>query len=231
MILIAGDSFGQIPKEHGLKDTDHWYEIYARRENLEFISIAEPGADLQKTIFDTVKYISDNNKNAYAIKECIFFATSPYRLHRNKTRAFVNYGEWHRPDVHFKGIEGISENNQILNHFRQMCAGFDSDGYDKLNINIIKNHSTDLNYFTEVPHYQYFSAYLGNLMLLDYVCKIKDIKLKFVFPFMHDICKLCCKILNGFEYNEEWIEKNDKRLVSHVTNENHEMIAEIFCKK
>ena len=33
MILIAGDSFGQIPKVHGLKETDHWCEIYAKQEN------------------------------------------------------------------------------------------------------------------------------------------------------------------------------------------------------
>ena len=67
-------------------------------------------------------------------------------------------------------------------------------------------------------------------MLLDYVCKIKDIKLKFVF-LMHDICKLCCKIFDGFEYKEEWIEKNNKRLISPITKENHEMIAEILRKK
>ena len=102
MILIAGDSFGQIPKNHGEKDTDHWCQIYAKQENLDTISIAEPGGDIQKTIFDTVKYISDNKKNAYAIKECFFFATSPYRLHRSKTNTSVNYGEWHRQDVHFK---------------------------------------------------------------------------------------------------------------------------------
>ena len=148
-----------------------------------------------------------------------------------KTDSFKNYDEWHRLNVLFKDMSGISENDQILNHFRQMCADFDSDGYDKLNINIIQNDPTDLNFFTQIPHYQYFSAYLGSLMLLDYVCKIKDIKLKFVFPFMHDICKLCCKIFDGFEYKEEWIEKNNKRLISHITKENHEMIAEIFCKK
>jgi len=231
MILIAGDSFGQIPKEHGLKDTDHWCEIYARHENLDFISIAEPGADLQKIIFDTIKYISNNNKTAYALKECIFFATSPYRLHRMKTKTFVNYDEWHRPDTHFKDIEGISEDDQMLNYLRQMCAGFDSSGYDKLNVNVIQNDPTDLNYFTEIPHYQYFSAYLGSLMFLDYVCKLKNIKTTFVFPFKHDICNLSCKIFNGFKYKEEWIDTKDRRLVSHVTKENHKMIAEIFLKK
>ena len=42
-----------------------------------------------------------------------------------------------------------------------MCADFDSDGYDKLNINIIQNDPTDLNFFTQIFHHPLFFHNLG----------------------------------------------------------------------
>ena len=43
---------------------------------------------------------------------------------------------------------------------------------------------------------------------------------------MHDICKLCCKILNGFEYNEEWIEKIDSLIDFLATPEGQNWCVE-----